>query len=160
MLALKTSLLNAELAPATVKKILGLLRQSLGAAVTAGLIARNPAAALPNPSVVASSGERRALSEDELRKLLRAAVGTPYDIAIRFALATGSRQAEALGARWQDIDLERRTFLVQQTLAYVEHEFRMVPRKPVTVAGRSSCLRLPPPCCGSTARPRTSSGYA
>jgi integrase len=128
VLALKTSLFDAQLAPATVKKQLGLLRQGLEAAVVAGLIARNPASAVRSPSL-AGTHERRALSGAEVEQLLAAAAVTPYDVAIRFALSTGCRQAELLGARWQDIDLERSAFLVQQTLAYVGHEFRMLPPK-------------------------------
>ena len=129
VLALKTSLLEAKLAPATVRKQLGLLRQGLEAAVVAGLLARNPAAAVPSPSIVGSSKERRALSEDEIARLLEAAAETPYDVPIRLALATGLRQAEALGLTWSSVDLGRRTLVVEQTLAYVGGELRVLPPK-------------------------------
>ena len=54
---------------------------------------------------------------------------TPYDTLIRFALATGARQAEVLGATWRAIDLERGTFHVPQTLQVVGGEFRLVAPK-------------------------------
>ena len=128
VLALKSDL-AAQLAPATVRKILGLLRQALAAAVTAGLIARSPADSVPSPSLVGKSRERRALTEDEIAKLLRAAEGTSFAVAIRLALATGCRQGELLGAAWEHVDLDRRALVVQRTLAHVGGEFRMLPPK-------------------------------
>ena len=53
---------------------------------------------------------------------------------IRFALATGVRQAELLGATWDAIDLERGEFRVVQTLQIVKGAFQMLP--PKTARGR------------------------
>ena len=121
--------LSASRAPATVKKILGLLRQALEAAAVEQLLVRNPAAAVPGPSLAGRVRERRALDEGEIAKLLASVEGTEYDVPIRFALATGARQAELLGATWAAIDLERASFLVRQTLQNVGGEFRPLPPK-------------------------------
>ncbi len=94
---LKSELLQSR-RPGTVRKILGLLRQALNSAVTQKLIASNPASDVPMPSQKHGKKERRALSESEIAKLLRVAKNTPYDMVIGFALATGARQAEVLGA--------------------------------------------------------------
>lgn len=126
---LKTSLISSGLAPATVAKMLGLLRGALEAALIGGLIARNPAAAVPSPSVASTSRERRALDEAEITLLLRAAAGTPFDFAVRLALATGCRQSELLGARWEHFDLERGTFFVSETLQHVDGGFQVLPPK-------------------------------
>jgi integrase len=126
---LKASLVAAGLAPATVKKMLGVLRQSLEPAFVAGLIPRNPAASVPSPSVTTASAERRALREDEVGNLIAAASSSPFNVPIRLAIATGIRQAEALGLKWRDVDFDRGTLEVRQTLAYVGHEFRMVSPK-------------------------------
>ena len=61
--------------------------------------------------------------------MLRVANDTPYDMPIRFALATGARQAEVLGATWGAIDVERGTFHVIKTLKIEKREFRMAPRR-------------------------------
>lgn len=119
-----------ELAPATVKKALGLVKQGLEAAVTAQMLVRNPATAVPSPSLVASTRERRALNETEITQLLQAAQSTRYDVPIRFSTATGIRQAELLGATWEAIDLERRTFEVRRSLAQTRGGFTM--RRPKT----------------------------
>ena len=128
ILKLKSDLLQSR-RPGTVRKILGLLRQALNSAVTQELIASNPASDVPMPSLERVGSERRALSESESEELLRVAKNTPYDMVIGFALATGARQAEVLGATWRAIDLERGTFHVTHTLQVVGGEFRMVPPK-------------------------------
>ena len=126
--SLKSELLRSR-KPGTVRKILGLLRQALNAAVTQELLARNPALTVPMPSLKHGKKDRRALNGDEIAELLRVAKSTPYDMVIGFALATGARQAEVLGATWRAIDLERGTFHVTHTLQVMEREFRMVPPK-------------------------------
>ncbi|GMU39907.1 MAG: site-specific integrase [Chloroflexota bacterium] len=145
VIAFKTSLIDEGLAPATIGKVLGLLRQSLEAAVKAGLILRNPTQGVERPSVSSTATERRALSEEELSRLLSAASGTQYEVAIRFALATGVRQSELLGARWSDIDLEGGSFTIQQTIQHVAGQFhalapktsnsrRLIELSPITLA--------------------------
>lgn len=119
ILAVKTAMLTAGRAPSTVKKVLGLLRQSLDSAEVSGLIARNPADAVPAPSLARDAIERRALSEDEVRAVLHAAEGTPYATMIRFAITTGLRQGEMLALRWQDIDLDGGSLEVRQALSHV-----------------------------------------
>ena len=87
---------------------------------TAELLARNPKAE-------DKGKERRVLDQKEIEELLRVAKNTQYDMVLRFALATGARQAEVLGATWRAIDLESGTFHVTETLQVVAGEFRMVP---------------------------------
>ena len=125
---LKTRL-SQSLKPGTVKKILGLLRQSLQAAVTLQLLASNPASAVPSPSLKRDRKEHRALNKEESERLVEVAKGTPYAMVIRFALGTGVRQGELLGATWDAIDLERREFRVVQTLQIVKGEFQLLPPK-------------------------------
>ena len=125
---LKSELLQS-LRPLTVRQILGLLRQALNSAVTQELLARNPASNVPMPSPKHGKKERRALDQKEIEVLLRVAKNTPYDMVIGFALATGARQAEVLGATWRAVDLERGTFRVTHTLQVMGREFRMVPPK-------------------------------
>ena len=121
--------LSRSLASATVRNILGRLRQALQAAVTAELLARNPASTVPSPPLARGRRERRALDETEIAELLRVAEGTAYDMVIRFALATGARRAELLGATWGTMDLERRAFRVVRTMQYIRGEFLVVPPK-------------------------------
>ncbi|HJM88107.1 MAG TPA: hypothetical protein QF624_00605 [Dehalococcoidia bacterium] len=85
-------------APASIKKNLGVLRHALNDAVANDIIPRNPAEHVTAPPN-RGSGEKRALSEDEIVALLAGADGTRYDTAIRFTLATGLRRGELLALR-------------------------------------------------------------
>ena len=126
--ALKDELLQSR-KTATVRKILVMLRQALDAAVNQELLQRNPASAVRNPAARSQGSERRALDGDEIAKLSRVATGTALEVPIRFALVTGVRQSELLGAEWDAVNLERRTFRVVQGLHYVDGEFRLLPPK-------------------------------
>ena len=126
--ALKDKLLESR-SPRTVRKVLGVLRQALTRAVTDKLLAHDPASGVPNPSVGRVNRERRALDKEEITELLRVAEGTPYATVIRFALATGAREAEVLGAAWDMVDLEGCTFRVLRTVQYVDGKFQILPPK-------------------------------
>lgn len=106
------------LSGATIHKHLVILRKALGDAVSAGVIARNPADAVPAPSVKVR-GERRALSAEEIAALLAVAAGTRYNVAIRFTLATGLREGELLGLKWEDVDFDAGTVQIRRAASYV-----------------------------------------
>ena len=75
--------------PASVKKNLGVLRHALDDAVAADLIVRNPAAHVSAPPVP-SVEEKRALTQPEIRSLLRAANATRYEVPIASLSPRGS----------------------------------------------------------------------
>ena len=52
---------------------------------------------------------------DQVRKLIAAAVGTRSELVIKLLAHTGLRLGEALGLRWQDMDLDGGTFIVRQS---------------------------------------------
>src|SRR5947209_3596690 len=80
------------------------LRNALGRAVRWGLIPRNVAALADPPTV--SEYEARFLSIDEARAFLAAARGDRLEALYSVALSLGLRQGEALGLRWEDVDLD------------------------------------------------------
>ena len=102
------------MARGTVQKQLKVLRQALTAAVAHGKLVVNPACEVA-VSAHRAPAEQRALDEDEITALLRAAAGTPYEVPIRVALATGIRQAELLGLEWRDVDMVSRIILIRGT---------------------------------------------
>jgi integrase len=60
----------------------------------------------------------RHLDDDERQALLDACRKSEYEplyLMVLFALTTGVRRGELLGLRWQDIDLERRVAVLQNT---------------------------------------------
>ena len=78
------------------------------------LIASNPVEDVSRPRV--KRHEIEVLEPAESAALLAAARTTRMFPIIFLALATGLRRGEVLGLRWSDVDLERRTLTVAQSL--------------------------------------------
>ena len=94
------------------------LSQSLKYAVRQGYLGRNPAELVDPPSPKGKS--MRTLTQSEVMDLLTNARDSYYYPVIYTAVSTGLRQAELLGLRWRDIDLDLRSISVCQTL-YKRH---------------------------------------
>ena len=92
------------------------LSQALKYAVKQGYLGRNPCELVDAPSPKGRT--MRTLTESEVRDLLLAAQGKYYYAAIYTAVSSGLRQAELLGLRWRDIDLnpEKASISVNRTL--------------------------------------------
>ena len=90
------------------------LSQSLKYAVRQGYLGRNPAELVDPPSPKGKS--MRTLTQNEIMDLLINARDSYYYPVIYTAVSTGLRQAELLGLRWRDIDLDLQSISVCQTL--------------------------------------------
>jgi len=125
--ALMNAKLEQGLSPRTVQYIRGTLRTALGQAVRWGLVARNVAELTDGPKV--ERHEIRPFDPAEARTLL-AAVGTDRLRALySVALTMGLRQGEALGLRWEDVDLDTGTLQVRHQLQRVDGQLQLVPLK-------------------------------
>jgi integrase len=104
----------AKLAPRTVQHHHRMLSEALKAAVRKGYLGRNPCDLAQAPS----PGKRtmRTLTIAEVQTMLEVAASTPYYPIIYTAVSTGLRQAELLGLRWRDIDLDSQSLSVSQVL--------------------------------------------
>jgi len=104
------------LSPRTRRHIHRILRSALARAVEQQLLARNPAEAFKKrlPKV-----ERRAmttLTAEQSARLLAAIAHTRVYWPVLLALATGMRRGEILALRWKNVDLERGTLRVTESL--------------------------------------------
>jgi integrase len=113
--------LDSGLAPATVHKLHVVLHKALKAAVSDGLIPRNPAASLKLPRIIRE--EINPLNQKEARQLLEAAGGDRLEALYVLALNTGMRQGELLALKWEDVDLERGVLRVCRTLSRRENAY-------------------------------------
>ncbi len=93
-----------RLSPRTVHHHHRVLSQSLKYAVRQGYLARNPAELVDAPSPRKKS--MRTLTPGEVEVLFENAQDSYYYPVIYTAVSTGLRQAELLGLRWRDIDLD------------------------------------------------------
>ncbi len=116
----------------TVKHHHRILSQALRQAVRWQLLARNPAEAVDPPSP--ARREMLVLDEAELAKLLRAAEGTRLYVPILVAATTGLRRGELLALHWRDVDLDRGTLAVTQSLEQTRDGLRF--KGPKTARGR------------------------
>ncbi len=129
---------KSGLSPKSVRYLRGTLRTALNHAVRWGYISRNPAALVDGPRV--EPYEAKPFTVEEARMFLDAIKGDRLQALYSVALTVGLRQGEALGLRWQDIDLELGTLSVTKQLQRVAGEFQLV--EPKTKRSRRT-LALP-----------------
>jgi len=116
----------------TRQKVYRLLHRALKVAVQWGLASRNACQAVacprgPRPAV-------QAFTPEEVGRLLAAARGERLEALIVLAVATGLRQGELFGLRWQDVHLAEGTLSVHHQLS--ELAGRLWLSEPKTAASR------------------------
>ncbi|MDI6712694.1 MAG: site-specific integrase [Anaerosomatales bacterium] len=129
---LMLSLRDRGLSDATRQRVFNILRAALKDAVRDGLIAENPAERLKQPKV--PRHEARFLTLEETRAVLEAAKDSRYYPVFALIAALGLRRGEALGLKWEDVDLEARVLRVRRTLSEVDGE--LVLTEPKTAKAR------------------------
>ncbi|MEZ5079650.1 MAG: tyrosine-type recombinase/integrase [Thermoleophilia bacterium] len=102
-------------APSTVRNIMAPVRALFATAVEDGVIRMNPCAGLRLPGGTSPDRHARALTEDELSRLI---TETPEEwrLLVSFLAQTGLRVGELIALRWDDVDLERRRVHVRRRL--------------------------------------------
>jgi integrase len=121
--------LQEGLSPRTVQYLHAVLRRALGQAEKWGLVARNVARLVDPPKV--ARPEVRPLTAEEARRLLDATRGDRLEALYSVAVAVGLRQGEALGLRWQDVDLDRGLLTVRVQLQRIGGTLQLVePKSP------------------------------
>ena len=118
---------DAGLAPRTVLHMRAVLRHALNVAIRRGELHRN-AAALAEPIKMVARNVR-PMPPQEAQAILAAFEGHPLEPIVGVALWTGLRQAEILGLRWCDVDLDRRRITVAGSLQRIAGEWCLVPPK-------------------------------
>lgn len=123
---------SGGLSPRTVRYVHTVIRAALQTAFRWGRITHNPADRSEPPESVKT--EARHWTTDELRRFLAHVEGDRLAPLYHLAAMTGLRRGEALGLRWQDLDLEAQTLKVNQSLVVVDgHSMITTPK---TDAGR------------------------
>lgn len=99
---------------ATVRQTHAILGKALRDAEKGGLIGVNPMARVEAPTT--KKNKRAQLTPAEASRVLTATDDARWWLALFY----GMRQGECLGLRWSDVDLERHTLTVAQTLQTAE----------------------------------------
>src|SRR5262245_3633014 len=101
--------LEQRLSSATVRHVHTALKACLATAVRKGVLASNPAARADAPRK-ADPEVGRALSVEEVTRLLDGFTGTVYHSIIAVAVLTGARLGELLALRWSDVSFAANTY--------------------------------------------------
>lgn len=105
---------NRKLGPRSIKMIHSILSGALNSARRLGKIATNPARDVELPKQ--KGREMRALSGEEVRRLLVALQGDRFEHYFRLAVDSGARPSELLALQWRDADLDAGTISIVRTL--------------------------------------------
>ena len=131
-------------APATIRRVHGIVRRALTQGVRWGWISHNPAIDASPPRVPAN--EISPPTPEELARLFRLARDTDPSLAtfILLAASTGARRGELIALRWRDVDLEHGLLRIERGIVLAHghlveqgtktHQSRRVTLDPDTVA--------------------------
>jgi integrase len=128
----------AGLSARRIRAMRAVLRTALDEAVKWGRVARNVADLVKSPR--ATRFKAATLDQKQAKGLLKAASKHRLGALFSVALAVGLRLGEALGLRWEDVDLDGGTLSVMQALQRVEGKLQFV--EPKSEQSRRK-LRLP-----------------
>ena len=98
----------------TIRQAHAILHRALRVAMLEGRVVRNAAAMQDSPSAIENPTPH--LTVAEARKVLAAAAGGRELVRAMCALVLGLRQEEALGLRWEDVDLDARVLRVERAV--------------------------------------------
>ena len=117
--SLQQSLLDAGLAPNTVRHVRRPFSVCLNYAVRTGRLRNNPISVIPQPKLAAGQEVRaKWLSAEDARRLLAVAEqdsATMFGVVV-FGLCRGLRRGEILGLRWKDIDTDAELIRIRNRL--------------------------------------------
>jgi integrase len=132
-----------RIGPASARRIHATLRSALATAVRRRLLSWNPAVGIELPTV--NRPKVRPWEPGDLGAFLDKVAADPFGSVFEVIAATGLRRGEALGLRWDDIDLEASRLTVRQQLVHVTSD------EPCPYCARQHKM-------ASFGRPKTASG--
>lgn len=131
----------AKIAPSSVLKCHAVIRRALAVAVQRDLIKRNVAANRDNPGSTKGK-KRKPLTREQAMAFLAELDRHPNGLRWKVGVAIGPRQGEALGMRWEYVDLDAGTVAVDWQLQRLKYQHGC--DDPVACAARH-CRREPCP---------------
>jgi integrase len=112
----------------TMQQALQRPRQAFNMAIDQDIVKINQALKVKLPPKPQREMQTWSDKNEIARFLEEADVHSAYGPVWRFMVATGTRKGEALGVRWQDVDFERQTVRIAQTVSMVHGKTEIVPR--------------------------------
>jgi integrase len=125
--------------PQTRRQIHRVLSAALSRAVEQQIIARNPADVFKRRLPKIERREMTILSAEQSKQLLELLLNNRLYWPVMLALATGMRRGEVMALRWRNVDLDRRTIRVMESLEQTKGGLRFKPPK----NGRGRTITVP-----------------
>jgi integrase len=125
---------SGGLSPRSVQYAHRILSHALKDAVDHGLLVRNPASLVKPPRV--PKPPMRVWSADDVRRFLAGVADDRLYALWVLLVTTGVRRGEALGLRWEDIDIKRGQLAVRQTVVAIGYDVHV--SEPKTAIGKRS----------------------
>ena len=132
--------LRDGLKPSSVRYIHAVLHRALEQAVRFHLIPFNPVARVDPPKI--RQEEITPLDAEQARTFLDEARGDRFECLYVLSLTVGLRMGEALGLKWSDIDLDRKTLRVSRQLQRIREGGGLVFSEPKNSSRRTVDLPL------------------
>ncbi len=124
---------QSGLAPTSIRHVHAVLHRACKDAVRWNRLARNPVAAA-DPPRLHSAAEMTTWSAEQLAAFLASVRGDRLHALWHTLALTGMRRGEALGLRWEDVDLEHARLSVRRALIPAGRE--VILSEPKTARGR------------------------
>jgi integrase len=118
--AMMNGMQERGLSPRSVQYARAILRRALNQALKWGMVTKNAAALTDAPRV--ERPEMQSLTPAQARIFLDTVRGDRLEALYAVALSLGLRQGEALGLRWQDVDLDAGSLHVRSSLQWLSGE--------------------------------------
>ncbi len=139
--ALVTQMLTARspagrdgLSPRTAQIAVGAMKAATAWAMRNGLVARDPLVGVQRPRI--DHVPMRIWTAEQARTFLVSVRGERLEVVWALFLTRGPRRGEVAGMRWEDVDLDARTWQVSRTRVVVNG--KVIDSTPKTAAGRRS----------------------
>ena len=126
--------LETKLSAATVRHVHTALKACLATAVRKGVLVNNPAGRADAPRKI-DPEIGRALSVEEVTRLLAGFAGTVYQSVVATAVMTGARLSELLALRWSDVNFTAHTITISRAIERTK-EFGTVVKEPKSWRGK------------------------
>jgi integrase len=119
--------LEKGLAPRTVADMHAVLRTALAQALKWNLVARNVAALVDSPRI--PKKQLNYLTPEQARQFMDSIKGSRWECLYITAISLGLRRGEALGLKWEDVDLDKAVLTVKRAAQRVDHKLQLVELK-------------------------------
>lgn len=122
VVSLLAALNDRGLAASSIRQIHSRLKAILNAALTWELISSNPAAKVKPPKPTYT--DKKFWTIEQTKQYINYSLSNPFmwEPFFLLALATGLRESELAGLKWEDIDFSRKTLKVQRSTVQISHK--------------------------------------